>query len=98
MLPHEKLTRNFNKFAGCEVNVTETTHDTQYGKVKSVHVHGDDPTLTELRVAAEAAGLNLRLLLPGAGCTADYCDDRLNVHVAKEADGKYRIQKDFKIG
>lgn len=76
----------FNKFAGKEVQV-----------IKS-RLAASNPVVDELKQAAEDAGLILRLWLPGTVGTRDYRTDRLNAHVNKEADGKYRIASDFDIG
>lgn len=96
--------KEFNKFAGREVGVTETPFKTEFKNLgityEGVHVEiqKDDPAITELTTAVQAAGLRLRLWLPNTMGTMDFRRDRLNVHVAKEADGKYRIQPNFNLG
>lgn len=96
--------KEFNKFAGREVGVTETPFKTEFKNLGityegvRVEINKDDPAITELTAAVKAVGLHLRLWLPDTMGTMDYRLDRLNVHVRKEDDGKYRIQKDMGLG
>lgn len=103
MRPTNKLGAAFNKFAGREIEVIENKQDIVIGgktyPVTDVKLKDkNDPVISELRQAAEKAGLKLRLWLPGSVGTMDYRTDRLNVRVEKETDGKYRISKHMNIG
>lgn len=99
MSPKRDVSHIFNKFAGREVPMKEepvvirgkTYHQTKL-------VDENDPTLKEMHDAAKKAGLRLRVWLPGTMGTMDYRTDRVNAHVTKEADGKYRVGKKFNIG
>lgn len=102
MRPDKKLTEQFNKFVGHEVKVIETPRTAVYGG-KTYHqvdteIADGDHTIGALRRAAQKAGFSLRVLLPRSRATMDFRKDRLNVHVAKESDGKYRVQKNIGIG
>jgi hypothetical protein len=92
------LSAQFQRFAGKEVEVIETTHQTKYGPMISTHLVEPNPIIEELKQAVTDAGLKLRLWLPDRMGIMDYRTDRLNVHVGKEADGKYRISPAFTIG
>ena len=80
----------FNKFAGKEIQVTETDRGVQIAK--------SDKTVSELKKAIEEAGFRLRLWMPNSMGTCDFRTDRVNVHVGKGKDGKYRVGKKFNIG
>lgn len=107
MMDDQKLTAIFGKFAGREVSVTETSGHYRLpggyrgqdrvpgGKVvqyTNVKLNNDDPTTKEISSAAEENGLTVRVCLPGTFGTMDYCEDRLNVSVGKDGDGKYRVK------
>jgi len=97
-----KLTKLFNKFAGREIPVVERTRKIGNG-VKGVYlevspVDPHHPTLEEMTKLAKANGLTLRLWYPGMMGTMDFNDTRINAYVKKEADGKYRVGNNFKIG
>lgn len=96
------LSKQFAKFAGREVNAKEITQNVKIGDttypITEVHLDKDDPAVTELSAAVKAAGLKLRLWLPGTMGTMDYRLDRLNAGVEKAADGKYRITSSFTLG
>jgi hypothetical protein len=92
------LSGHFNRFAGKEVAVEETTHKTKYGTYVSAHLAKANPVVAELKQAIEDMGLHMRLWLPGSAGTCDFRMDRVNVHVEKEADGKYRIAPRFDLG
>lgn len=106
MTPHDhnSITSAFNKFAGREVEVVEETkthHFKHLGDITLTEVHLKDPndaTLQEMRDEAAVLGLKLRVWLPGTVGTMDYRTDRLNVHIGKEEDGKYRVSKHFGVG
>ena len=97
------VSKIFNQFAGKEVAVTEVPYKFTFKSgtsVEGVTVRADDnePTIAALSEAAAKAGYSLRLWLPGTAGTCDWDDTRLNAHVEKEADGKYRIQPNFNLG
>jgi hypothetical protein len=94
----------FNKFAGREVPMVEEkkvhhspySGDHEYTQVKLADPN--DPTVQEMRDEAKKHGLKLRLWWPGIAGTMDFRTDRINAHIEKEADGKYRVSKRFNIG
>jgi hypothetical protein len=98
------LAGKFNKFVGREVPVAEqqkTYTSRRTGESMPYTVCALDetsPVVKELREAAAASGLKLRIWLPGTMGTMDYRLDRLNVHINKEADGKYRVAPNLNIG
>jgi len=92
------LNQVFNKFAGKEVQATETVHQTKFGPITEVDISPADKVLTELRKAIHDMGLTLRVWLPGTFGTMDYQPNRVNVNVDKGADGKYRIGSNFNMG
>jgi len=79
-----KLISLFNKFAGKEV----------LSPIMSM----PDPTIEEMEKLAKANGLTLCVWFPGIMGTMDLRNDRINAYVKKEADGKYRVSNEFKIG
>jgi hypothetical protein len=92
------LSGKFNHFAGKEIAVTEVTHTTKYGPIVEARLDKSNPVVDELKKAVEDMGLRLRLWLPGTAGTMEFRMDRLNVHVSKAEDGKYRIDPKFNIG
>lgn len=96
------LSKKFAKFAGREVNAVEKNFDYKIGDttypMTEVHLAKDDPAVAELNAAVKKANLSLRLWLPGMMGTMDYRLNRLNAHVEKAADGKYRIGSSFTLG
>lgn len=102
-MDNKTLSALFNKFAGREVPLTVTPQSRQIGGQTYNYdiidlADKNDPTIAEIQKTAEDNGLRLRLWLPGAMGTMDVQPNRLNVHVDKEADGKYRVQKNFGLG
>jgi hypothetical protein len=65
---------------------------------KEVQPDANDPTLLAMKKAASDNGLKLRVWFPGMISTMDYRTDRVNAHVGKGADGKYRVSGRFNIG
>jgi hypothetical protein len=49
------------------------------------------PVLEDLRKTAKECGLNLRVWYPGMVATMELDTNRLNVHIEKHSDGKWRI-------
>lgn len=99
MSPKRDVSHIFNKFAGREVPMKEepvVVRGKTYTQTKLVDEN--DATLQEMRDAAKAAGLRLRVWLPGTMGTMDYRTDRVNAHVEKGSDGKYRVGTKFNIG
>lgn len=88
----------FNKYAGKEIDVAETTYNTHLGPRTSVNLTPSSNTvIDELQKELADAGLKLRLWLPGSAGTDEYRSNRVNVTAFKEADGKYRL-RGFDIG
>ncbi len=99
----QDITKIFNKFAGKEVQVKETswTVDAGGGKTEILKANmlvENEPTIQAMQKLADDKGLTLRILWPNSGMTDDVQTNRINVHVVKEQDGKYRIGKKFTVG
>lgn len=94
----------FNKFAGREVPMheeTKTLHlqnmgDYTYTEVKPLDPN--DKTLKEMHDEAAKNGFSLRVWWDGMAGTADFRTDRINAHIEKGTDGKYRVSPKFDIG
>jgi hypothetical protein len=89
----------FNKFAGKEVPMQEekfTIRGKTYTQVKPAD--DKDPVINDMNAAASANGLKLRLWWPGMAGTMDFRTDRVNAHIEKAPDGKWRVSRDFHIG
>jgi hypothetical protein len=76
------LCTHFEKFAGREVHMVSS-------------VPG---VLQEIRAEAKMFGLDLRVCFDGAMQTSEFDDNRLNVDVKLDTDGKHRVGNDFRIG
>lgn len=103
MPSRDDISRIFNKFAGQEIAVTETSRTITIGGKSQTRTGArladpENSVIAEIREAAAEAGLRVRLWLPGSVGTRDFRPDRVNVHVEKEADGKYRVAGRFNIG
>lgn len=104
MVPDQTLQDLFGKFAGRSVAASEKTHTLHLknlGMKESftlVHLRRNGRTLRQLTEAARAAGYSLRVWTPGCAGTCDFIDTRLNVSVEKDAEGKYRLGRDFRLG
>lgn len=98
------ITAAFNKFAGKEVPMLEETKtmklshlgDYTYTEVKPANPN--DPVLDAMQKTADKNGLSLRVWWPGLAGTADFRDDRVNAHIEKGVDGKWRVSPKFDIG
>ncbi|MBI1215719.1 MAG: hypothetical protein GC185_07870 [Alphaproteobacteria bacterium] len=102
MKPHD-VSSIFNKFAGREVPMTETERKmTIGGKEYSFNevrpADQNDPVLGEMRDEAKKHGLSLRVWWEGIMGTMDYRTDRVNAHIEKGNDGKWRVGQRFNIG
>ncbi|TAL38955.1 MAG: hypothetical protein EPN97_03185 [Alphaproteobacteria bacterium] len=99
MSPKRDVSHIFNKFAGREVPMKEepfVIRGKTYTQVRLAN--DDDPTVGELEQEAKKNGLKLRLWWPGVAGTADFRMDRVNAHIEKGKDGKYRIGNRFDLG
>lgn len=97
------LTKVFGKFAGREVAMNERAEEYRVGRLTKTRIHAspaedNPPVVQEMKAEAEKHGLKFRLLWPGRGYTDDYVRTRVNAHVEKGKDGKYRISNKFDIG
>lgn len=96
------ISKIFNKFAGREIEMTETMKS--YGPgirgiYKEVNLKDpNDPTIKEMQDLAKKNGVMLRILWPGLAGTQELRPNRVTAYIAKEADGKYRISKNFSVG
>ncbi len=96
------IAKIFNKYAGKEIQVEEKYVFLSFGR--SSYAYGDikpdknDPVLKAMKRAASEKGLTLRVWFSESTRSCDYRKDRLNVHVTKGEDGKYRVSDKFTIG
>lgn len=96
------LSHIFGRFIGSEVPMTETKNRVKVGH-KSFELtecrptSPDDQVLAELRREADRFGLTLRIWWPGMVATMEINPNRLNVHIEKAADGKWRIADNISI-
>jgi hypothetical protein len=92
----------FNKFAGREVQVVETTSDIVIGgqkyTLKSVRPVEDDPVIQAMKDTAVKNGIRLRIWFPGSPNAPLYDLGRVNAHIVKGRDNKYRVSCSFNIG
>lgn len=88
----------FKKFAGREVGMTEETYTVRGKTFTQVKLDTSDPVIKEMRDEASKNGLKLRLWWPGVQGTPDARPDRVNIHIEKSDDGKWRVGKKFDIG
>jgi hypothetical protein len=93
----------FNKFAGKEIDMIENNRTVRIGGTDHTYTevrlaNENDPVIRDMHDTAQQAGLRLRLWQPGTAGTMDYRLDRVNAHIEKGPDGKYRIGKHFGIG
>jgi hypothetical protein len=99
-----EVSKQFNKFAGKEVAVIEKPWKIEATKRfpamegVTVECDGSDAVIVDLVAEAAKAGFNLRIWTPGVMGTCDWQPSRLNVHIEKEDDGKYRIQPNMSMG
>ena len=98
------VSKQFNRFAGKEVAVTETPFKVELKNLgieyEGVNADYDenDPVIKDLFAESSKAGYELRVWLPGVLGTMDSRPWRLNVFITKDDDGKYRIQPEFSLG
>src|SRR5689334_1446429 len=104
MKPRSDVTHIFNKFAGREVPMKEEKkvyHSKSAGDIEYTQVslaNPKDPTVEEMRDEAKKNGLTLRVWWDGVAGTMDFRTNRVNAHIEKGADGKYRVSNRFNIG
>ena len=103
MIPDKKLSEIFGQFAGREVDALEvvnkhTMGGTEHPLTHVVVISYNDPALAELYQFAAKKGYTVRVWTEGTRGTTDYIETCLNVDVAKETDGKFRIQPNFRLG
>ena len=93
----------FNKFAGREIDMNEvnrtiTVGGQAYPYVDVQPADDNDPLLQDMENEAQKNGLSLRVWWPGMAGTMDYRLDRVNAHIEKGTDGKWRIGNRFDLG
>jgi hypothetical protein len=100
---HIDLSSIFGQFAGKEVPMIEDKikrrrngKEVEYDRITPADQN--DPTLSEMRKAANDNCLKLRVWWPGIVGTTDFRTDRVNAHIEKCADGKWRVSDRFSIG
>jgi hypothetical protein len=99
MSPKRDVSHIFNKFAGREVPMKEEPFVIRGKTYTQIRLADDkDPTVQEMRDAAKEAGLKLRLWWPGIAGTMDFRMDRVNAHIEKAPDGKWRVSNRFDLG
>lgn len=88
-----QVLEQFNKYAGREVNVLkEHKVILQFGYT-DYSVAPNDPTLQAIQKDAQSAGLELSVRMPDTVGTMEFNDKRVNIHVDKDRDEKWRIQR-----
>ena len=98
------LTAIFWKFAVREVPLIEKPYEIEIEGLDTIEgtqielADQNDPTLAEMNQIASQNGLNLRVWWPGIMGTMDYRTDRVNAHIKKGDDGKWRVADNFNIG
>jgi hypothetical protein len=92
----ERMIKIFGRFIFAEVPLVEEkkTH-TFLGKEHTYEnislADENHPVLVDLRKTAKECGMKVRVWWPGMIATMELDRDRLNVHLEKSADGKWRI-------
>src|SRR5580700_1078585 len=91
----DTISKIFNRFAGKEIAIIYKKHLNRRNTFASwteFRVDETDPVARELKQAANDAGMELKLCRHREGFTKpDPNPDRLNVHVGRGADLKWRI-------
>ena len=99
MPPMRNVSHIFNKFAGREVPMNSRIVKVAGYTFNEIEpALNPDPVLTEMEDTATKNGLTLRVWWDGIAGTMDFRDDRVNAHIEKSDDGKYRVSKRFNIG
>lgn len=97
------LSAIFGSFAGREVPLEEKSGiiATRFaGPVRytSLKLHNkNDPVVAAMKEAAEQNGLKFQLCWPGCGGNLFFRKNRVNAHIEKASDGKWRVAR-FEIG
>src|SRR4051812_40315344 len=102
-MQEKSLTDIFNQFAGKEVPMAETSRTLNIGGKdytfnEIAPANANDPTLEAMKKAANDKGLRLRVWWPGIMGTMDYDTRRVNAHIEKAQDGKWRVSNRFNLG
>lgn len=97
----EELTsvlKAFDKFVGQEV-LTQTIQSGEHKGIKISYsdVKDDDKIVKDITTQAAKEGMKLRVWLPKTVGTMDYRQDRINVEVKADSDGKHTVER-FYIG
>ncbi len=95
---YPSLIAQFNSYAGREVYVHE--------KQKFFMGHGytertlfmRDPVIKEMAKEAKAEGLDVKFWMPDEKNTLKQSSKRLNVHIARDEEKKWRIQSNMSLG
>lgn len=99
MLPNTDVSAIFNRFAGREIPMREDTFTFKGRQYEQLNLADqNDPTVKEMEDFAKGQGLQLRLWWNGIAGTADYRMNRVNAHIEKAVDGKYRVAPRFNLG
>jgi hypothetical protein len=92
----EKMVKIFGRFMFAEVPLVEETKTYKIGGKEHTYNNiglqdENHPVLVDLRKTAKECGMTVRVWWPGMIATMELDRDRLNVHIEKSADGKWRI-------
>lgn len=98
MTPKRNIGHIFNKFAGREINMTEETYTVKGRTFTQVKLDTSDPVIKEMRDEAARNGFKMRVWWPGVAGKPDARHDRVNVHIERHGDGKWRVGDKFDIG
>lgn len=98
------LTAIFGQFAGREVALIEKEYEYKSKHAGTIKVtqlelaNPQDQVLEDMKQTASQNSLYLRVWWPGIMGTMDYRTNRVNAHIEKSADGKWRVANRFELG
>lgn len=94
----ERMVKIFGRFMHVEVPMIEqerilTVAGQDFPVTEINFVDKNHPVLVDLRKTAKECRLDLRVWFPGMVATMEFNAERLNVHIEKGTDGKWRISE-----
>lgn len=94
----DKLLEKFNKYAGREVYVHEKQRFFMSHGYTERTLFMRDPAIKEMTKEAKAEGIEVKFWMPDEKNELKQNRKRLNVHVARDENKKWRIQSDMRFG
>ena len=96
MKPSPDVMMIFNQYAGVEIAGKDCTF--QGRRPRKIRIpDSSDATLKTLTEAFEQKGLTVRVIAPGQFGTDDFKPDRVNVHLERTTEDKFRVTN-FTLG